>query len=233
MQQSLLSFFKPPSPPSSSSSASSSSNVSPILPIEEIDQSSYADLSVDMSHAELDRMVRAELHKSKELREKLLRKDRETPSQDSACSEDSHACSDSMAVDSDKEADIDDERTVESMEVDHDDPDPPSRKKPCASSSSNVSPISFGEEIDQTFCAEAAAAGDNQASVGHAHGLPLARGARLPGRGLFSSLIELLDDINKRGRDAFVEHLANNPTMYRSIRVISQKRKEGEKEGRR
>jgi hypothetical protein len=95
---------------------------------------------------------------------------------------------------------------------------------------------SLSEEIGQNFYAaerRAAAAVDDH-SVGHAHGLPLAQSlaleARLPGRGLFSSLVELLD-LYKRGRDAFIDYLAKNPTLHGSSRVISQKRKRGDKDG--
>ena len=89
-QQSILSFFKPPSPPSSSISASSSSMFPPILPVQEIDTSFYADLSVNLSRSEIERMVSAQLHKLRELREKLLA--RETRSEDFGCSKHGNAC---------------------------------------------------------------------------------------------------------------------------------------------
>ena len=93
--------LKSPSPPSSSSSASSSLIFPQILPVEEIDISFSADLSVNMSRAELERMVHAELHKLREFREKLLKKVHET-SQDSECQDShagcSHACSSSSSI---------------------------------------------------------------------------------------------------------------------------------------
>lgn len=104
------------------------------------------------------------------------------------------------------------------------------------SSSSNVSPISISDEIDQeTLSSGAAAAIDGQAS-GHAHCIPpaqsLARELHLPGRGLFPSFVDLVADIRaKGGRDAFVANLANNPNLYGSTRDTSRPSNTGDKDG--
>jgi hypothetical protein len=73
-----------------------------------------------------------------------------------------------------------------------------------------------------------------QDSIGNTPNLPIAREAHRPVRGLFPSFADLVADIrSKGGRDAFVEHLANNSNINGFIRVLSRKEriKNGDKDG--
>ena len=152
-----------------------------------------------MSRAQLERTVSAELDKLRELREKLQRKTRETPSQDSKCSEDSHACSDSMVVDSDNDADIDDETTADEDEDGASDIDELAKLEAMLEKE--------GDDEDEEEDNVARRTGSN------------------PMRARFSSLEELNADIlTKCSRNLFVADLAKN---HGRTPDASRKRKKG------
>lgn len=199
-QQSIRSFF-PPSPLSSTISASSSSIFPPILPVEEIDTSFNADLSVNISRIQLEKIVTVQLVKLRELREKLL------GSEDSACHAHaggcSHACHDEKVVKLSDDTSSEDSTNktssedADSMVVDSDDNDTDIDDNDADIDDDNDTDSMEVDNDDSLSGRRITACKENPDC-----------GGRVP---MHASLAELAESISNMGRDGYVKALAGNP----------------------